>query len=90
MNLSNRLCLVFITLRSYSGRRPRVSGSSLALRCVSAGGMPDLLGLLNLSFLQSENRFLLRRKGEFIKRPVPFNAILGQFGELITLPLVYP
>ena len=52
--------------------------------------MPDLLGLLNLSFLQCENWFLLRRKGEFIKRPVPFNAILGQFGDLITLPPVHP
>ena len=62
----------------------------MALRCGSARGRPDLLGLLNLSFLQSENVFLLRRKGEFIKRPVPFNAILGQFGDLITLPPVYP
>ena len=62
MNLSNRLCLVFITLRSDSGRRPVVSGSSLALHCGSAGGKPDLLGLLNLSFLQSENGFLLRRE----------------------------
>ena len=89
MNLSNRLCLAFITLRSYSDRRSGVSGSSW-LFCGSACGMPDLLGLLNLSFLQSENVFLLRRKGEFIKRPVPFNAILGQFGDLITLPPVYP
>ena len=52
--------------------------------------MPDLLGLLSLFFLQCENWFLLRRKGELIKRPVPFNAILGQFGDLITLPPVYP
>ena len=52
--------------------------------------MPDLLGLLNLLFLQSENGFLLMGKCEFIKRPVPFNAILGQFGELITLPPVHP
>ena len=63
------------------GNRPVVSGSSLALHCGSAGGMPDLLGLLNLSFLQSENGFLLRRKGEFIIRPVPFNAIFGTFGD---------
>ena len=52
--------------------------------------MPDLLGLLNLSFLQSENGFLLRRKGEFIERPVSINAIWRQFEVLITLPPVYP
>ena len=90
MNLSNRLCLVFITPRSDSGRRPMVSGSSLALRCGSAGGKSDLLGRLNLSFLQSENVFLPRRKVEFIKRPVSIYAIWRQFGVLITLPPVYP
>ena len=52
--------------------------------------MLALLELLNLFFLQSEKRFLPRRKGFFIKRPVPFNAILGQFGELITLAPVHP
>ena len=60
--------------KDLTGPWPGVSGSGMwNVECLT-------LGLLNLLFLQSENGFLLRKKDEFIKRPVPFNAILGPLG----------